>query len=97
MNVFLKLEQIRDILFARERNWRNLPEQITSVVYLHAILFIMHGRDTATETEFDAVLQITLEHILTQRFKESKKWTAKVTNITNTCKCRKTPLEECCN
>ena len=63
MNAFLKLEQIRDILFARERNWRNLPEQITSVVYLHAILFIMHGRDTATETKSNTVLQITLEDI----------------------------------
>ena len=41
----------------------------------------MHGRDTATEKEFDALLQMTLEHILTQKFKQSSKWAAKITNI----------------
>ena len=41
----------------------------------------MHERDTATETEFNTVLQMTVEHDLTQRFKQSTKWTAKVINI----------------
>lgn len=33
----------------------------------------MHKKDT--------VLQKALEHVLTERFKQSIKWTAKVTNI----------------
>ena len=47
----------------------------------------MHERDTTTEKEFDAVLQMTLEHVLTQRFRQSTKRRPKVTN---TCTCYKT-------
>ena len=65
----------------RERNSLKTPEQVTLLVYLHVILFRMHERDTATELEFRSVLQLTLEHILTQRFKQSTTWTAKETNL----------------
>ena len=41
----------------------------------------MHKRDTATEKESDTVLQITLQHVLIQRFKRNTKWKAKITNI----------------
>ena len=41
----------------------------------------MHQRDTATEKESDTVLQITLQHVLIQRFKQNTKWKAKITNI----------------
>ena len=51
---------------------------MTSVVYLHVILFRIHERDTAAEKELDTVLLMKLEHVLTQRFKQTAKWTAKV-------------------
>ena len=42
-------------------------------------------RDTATEKEFDIVIQMTLEHVLVQRSKKKKKkkkqWTKKTTFI----------------
>ena len=41
----------------------------------------MHQSDTATEKELDTVLQMTVERVLTQRFKQSPKCTAKVANI----------------
>ena len=74
------MQQIRDTFYGKESNCLKPPEQITSAVCLHAILFIEHGWDKATEKEYETVLHITLEHILTQRFKQSTKWTAKVTN-----------------
>ena len=66
-------------MHGKQRNRLKTPEHVTSV--LHIILIRMHGRDTATEKEFDAILQMTPEHVLTQRFKQSNKWTTKVTNI----------------
>ena len=41
----------------------------------------MHKRDTATGKESDTVLQITLQHVLIQRFKQNTKWKSKITNI----------------
>ena len=79
MNAFLKLQQIRDILYGRERFRLKTSGQITSV--FHVIFFRMYERDTATEKRCDIVLQTALGHFLTQRFKESTKWTAKVTKI----------------
>ena len=81
MNAFLKLQQIRGILRGIERSRLKTPEKVTCVVYLHVILFGMHEKNTATEKEFDTVLYMTLEYFLTQRFKQSTKWTAKVNNI----------------
>ena len=48
-------------------------QQITGVGYIHVIVFRMHGRDTTMEREFDIVLQMTLEHALTERFEQSNK------------------------
>ena len=73
MNPLSKLPEIRNICYGRKRNHSKTPEQITSFVYLHVILFRMHEKDTATETEFNTVLQMTVEHDLTQRFKQSTK------------------------
>ena len=50
------------ILYGRDR----LSLKITSVVYLHIILFKMYERDTATEKECDTALQMTLGHFQTQ-------------------------------
>ena len=61
----LKLQQIKDTFYGRERNSLKTPEQVTLLVYVHAILFRMHDRDTATELEFRSVLPMTLEHVLT--------------------------------
>ena len=58
-----------------------MTEQVTRVVYLHVILFRMLEKDMDTEKEFDIVLQMTLEHVLTQRFKLNTKWAAKITNV----------------
>ena len=46
-----------------------IPKQTATVVNIHVIMFIMQWRDKATEKEVDTVLQMTLELILTQRFK----------------------------
>ena len=40
-------------MFGREKNWLKTPEQITSVIFLHVMLFRMHETDTATEKELD--------------------------------------------
>ena len=68
------------MLYGRERNRLKTPEQVTRVIYLHVILFRMRERYTATEKKLDYVLHMTLEHTLTQRFKQNTKWRAKVTN-----------------
>ena len=47
-----------DILYTRERYRYKALEQITSVVYLHVILFRIHEKDTATDKEFNTVLQM---------------------------------------
>lgn len=39
----------------------------------------MHERDAAIAKEFDIALQITLEHVVPQRFKKTVTWTEKVT------------------
>ena len=39
----------------------------------------MYNRDTVTEKDLDTVLQMILEHVLTQKFKLSTTWKAKVT------------------
>ena len=41
----------------------------------------MHKQDTATQIKFDVVIQITLEHVLAQRLKQSIKQTVQVSNI----------------
>ena len=41
----------------------------------------MHLRDTTTEKELDTVLQMTVEQVLIQRFKQSPKCTTKVADI----------------
>ena len=38
---------------------------------LHFILFIMHEGVTDTKIKLDVLIQIALEHILAQRFKQS--------------------------
>ena len=49
-----------------------------SVAYFDVVLFRLHERDTATEKEFETVLQMTLEDVLTSIFKQSTEWTKKV-------------------
>ena len=68
-------------IVGRGLNILKTAEQVTRVVYLHVILFRIHEKDTATKKEFGTTLEIALEHVLTQRFKQNTKWTAKVTNI----------------
>ena len=36
-------------------------------------------RDTALDKELDVAMQMTLKHVLVQRFKRKKKWTNKIT------------------
>ena len=36
-------------------------------------------RDTALDKELDVAMQMTLKHVLVQRFKRKKKWTKKIT------------------
>ena len=36
-------------------------------------------RDTALDKELDVAMQMTLKHVLVQRFKRKKKWTKKTT------------------
>ena len=52
-----------------------------SVAYFDVVLFRLHERDTATEKEFETVLQMTLEDVLTSIFKQSNEWTEKVNYI----------------
>ena len=50
------------------------------------------------EREFDIVLQMTLEHVLTERLEQSNKWTVKVTNINKyvlMIQIQEIPLEDC--
>ena len=37
---------IRDIYYERERNWLKTPEQLTSVLFIHVVLFRIHERGT---------------------------------------------------
>ena len=77
------MPQTGDILYGRERDCFKTPEQIITSVTYSVILFRKHERDPVTEKQFDAVLQMTLKHVLTERFKKNTKLTAKVTNINN--------------
>ena len=52
-----------------------------SVAYFDVVLFRLHERDTATEKEFETVLQMTLEDVLTSIFKQSNEWAEKVNYI----------------
>ena len=52
-----------------------------SVAYFDVVLFRLHERDTATEKEFETVLQMTLEDVLTSIFKQSTEWTEKMNYI----------------
>ena len=54
----------------KKNQWKS-PKQIATVVNIHVILFMMQLRDKTTEKEVDTVLQMTLELVLTQRFKQS--------------------------
>ena len=83
MKTLFIVQQIRDILCGRGKNCLNPPELISSVVYLHIILVKLHEKDKAKEKESDTVLQMKPEHVLTKRFKQSTKWTAKVTSISD--------------
>ena len=65
-----KVQQIRGILYGRERICLKPLLRIASVVYLYAILFRMHERDTTTEEKRDTALQMTVEHIQIQIFKQ---------------------------
>lgn len=40
----------------------------------------MHEKDTAADINFDIAMQMTLEHSLVQRLKQSTKWTTQVSN-----------------
>ena len=40
---------IRDILYGRERNCLKTSEQVTSILFLHVILFRVDKRDSATD------------------------------------------------
>ena len=71
VKAFLKLQQIIHILYEKEKNCLNIRELITSVVYLHIILFSMHERDKATEKETETVSRMALAHVHTQRFRQS--------------------------
>ena len=43
------------------------------LLYLFIYLFIYNARrDTAAEKEFDIVIQMTLQHVLVQRFKKKE-------------------------
>ena len=58
----------------------------------------MHARDTTTEKELDTVLQMTVEQVLIQRFKQSPKCTTKRGNIRKSMKMlqnQEIPLESC--
>ena len=41
----------------------------------------MNEKVTATELKFDIPIQMTLEHVLARRLKQSTLWTAEVSNI----------------
>ena len=63
-------------MHGREKDCLKAPEHITSLVYLHVILFGIHKTDSGAQKEFDTVLKMKSEHVLTQRLKQSTKWTA---------------------
>ena len=43
------------------------------LMFIASCYFIYHApRDIATEKEFDIVIQMTLEHVLVQRFKKKE-------------------------
>ena len=54
-----------------------------------SFLFRIHERETATEKELDIILRMSVERVVVKRFKQSTKWTPKVTN---TCRCHKTGI-----
>ena len=59
------------------------------LMFIASSYFIYNARrDTATEEEFDIVIQMTLEHVLVQRFKK-KEIDEKKQLLTKTCKCYK--------
>ena len=65
-----------------------LGEKITKkslnrLLVLFISTFRMHERHAATGQEFGIILQMSLEHALAQRFKQSAKWTEKVTDTKN--------------
>ena len=41
----------------------------------------MHEKRTLTNQELDILIQVTREHILAQKSKQTTKWTAKVSDI----------------
>lgn len=47
---------------------------------IYVILFRMLEKDIVSEKELNIVFQMTLEHVLAQRFKQNIKQIAKVTN-----------------
>ena len=74
----LELQQ-RYVAFKR-RCWK-VPEQNTTDVYFHVLLLEMHEKRTLTNQELDILIQVTREHILAQKSKQTTKWTAKVSDI----------------
>ena len=53
-------------LSGREKKDLKTLEDVNCVVYLHTTLSGMHERDTTRAKEFDIVLKMAIEHILTQ-------------------------------
>ena len=88
-----ELQQITDMLYVRE-----IAEKFLSTLlrmFIFSCYFDWNARrDTAQEKAFDFVIQMTLDHVLVQRFK--KKGIDKTFNK-DICKCYKSeqiPLEE---
>ena len=58
------------------------------LIFISSCYFVYHARrDTAAEKEFDIVIQMTLEHVLVQRFK--KKRNGQKNFLTKTSRCYK--------
>ena len=51
------------------------------MLFIFMLSYRMHERETATEKEFDIISEMSLDCVLGQRFEQTTKWTAKVTNI----------------
>ena len=59
-------------------------------MFIASCYFIYNARrDTATEKEFDIVIQMTLEHVLVQRSKKKKRNGRRKQLLAKTCKCYK--------
>ena len=69
------------------------------VSYLHVILLGMQEKDTTAQIKFVFAIQITLYHVVAQKFEHRTEWIAEVFTI-NECVCvmvqkQEILLEEC--